>query len=303
MAVGTQRARAARSLACLLAQGALPRLEIVLADLRPDLDGIEGAEHPAVRILDASERPGIGAAMARCALAARSPFVAFIEDHCYAEPGWAEAILDAFRRPEVAMVNYAFRDAGPEGYLTRAFLFTEYGRWMHPAREGPVPIASLNNLAYRVAELRRFDPDTLPDRLEVAHELNREIQRGGGVAWLAPRAVAAHEGWTDFRSGCRGNGVLKRVYSGRLAERNRWGAVRRLLYAKAMVIAPVLHLWRLAWSVRHRPRLWGTFLATLPVSLPVYVYSSYQEALGYLFGPGGAREAFTEMEVGSPRGG
>ena len=76
MVVGAQRARAARSLRCLLRQTAVSRLEILLADLAPGSETIDGA----------AEQPGIGGATALCAFAATTPFVAFIEDHCYAEP-------------------------------------------------------------------------------------------------------------------------------------------------------------------------------------------------------------------------
>ena len=93
MVVGRQRERAARSLDCLLRQTAVSRIEILLADLAPDEARIDGGDHPAVRVLDASDQPGIGGAMARCVLAATAPCVAFIEDHCYAEPHWAAAII------------------------------------------------------------------------------------------------------------------------------------------------------------------------------------------------------------------
>ena len=241
----------------------------------------------------------MGPAMARCVFEAESPLVAFIEDHCYASPGWAAAVLYAFDRSDVEIVSYAFRDTEPTNWLKRSFLVTEYGRWMDPALDGPVDISTLNNVAYRKASLVKHGDD-LRTSMEIAHVVHRRIQRSGGVAWLASNALVAHEDWTDFWAGCRANGVLKRLYGGRLAD-DGWGWPRRTLYAIGMSVAPALHLWRLAWSVRNRPALWGTFLAALPVAVPVFVYSSLQESLGYVFGSGSASEAFTEMEVGSLR--
>jgi len=299
MIVGEQRSRAESSLECLLSQQQAPRLEIVLGDLRPDLEPLRGSDDSTVRVIDVKPLAHIGPAMARLVEEARAPIVAFIEDHTYADAHWARAVVDAFERPEVAIVNYAMRDAGAQSWLSRSILFAEYGRWMDPAQEGPVAIAALHNVAYRVELLRRSG-SRLSERLESAHQLHRSIQRAGGVAWLASTAIASHQDWPTFRDSCRANGIMKRLYSGLLVE-SGWGWPRRIAYAAAMSVATLLHVGRLAWSVRRRPRLWSTFVTSLPVTVPLFLYSSYQEALGYLLGPGEARDAFTHMEVGQRR--
>ena len=295
MLIGRQRARAEHSLQCLLEQP--EPLEILVGDLTPGEGPLRGFADPCVRVIEL-ENHHMGSGMARLVEEARAPLIALIEDHCYAAPGWAAGVLRAFARPEVAIVSYAIRDAGPETWLTRSFLFTEYGRWMDPAREGPVAIAALNNVAYRRSVLLR--KTDLPRRMEGAHALHREIQREGGVAWLAADAIAAHQDWLSFLEGCRANGILKRAYAGsKVQEGLGWPG--RLVHAAAMLLAPALHLGRLGWSVRNRPRLWTTFFTSLPVSVPVYVYASYQEALGYLFGVGTSLDDFVEMEVDTAR--
>lgn len=301
MVVGEQRARAATSLGSLIAQRTASPIEILVADLRPDLPPVDGFEHDRVRVVDATRDVHIGPAMAHLAREAGAPLIAFVEEHTHATAGWAQAVIDAFDRPDVAIVNYAMQHAGRETWLSRSFLFTEYGRWMDPAREGPVSISTVHNVAYRVRVLLDLG-DRLEEQMDVAHLINRSIQRDGGVAWQSSRAKAAHEDLPGFLAGCRANAIMKRLYAGFLAQ-SGWSLTRRVVYAGGMAIAPALHLGRLAWSVRRRPRLWTTFITSLPVSVSVYVSSSFHEALGYLFGPGDARDRYTEMEVGQARSG
>ena len=83
--------------------------------------------------------------------------------------------------------------------------------------------------------------------------------------------------------------------------REPWSLARRLFYAAAMVLAPPLHLWRLSRSLVSRPALWLPFLTALPVSVSVYCYVSFCEALGYLFGPGSAESYFNAVELSITR--
>jgi hypothetical protein len=298
--VGAERERAGRSLRCLLRQTALERMEILCVDLQPDAGAIPELGEPSVRTVTLREGRFMDRAMARALEEARAPLVAFIEDHGYAEPEWAASVIRAFERPEVALVNYSFTHGGAGTYLDRAFLVTEYGRWMAPTRAGEIPIASCNNIAYRVQALDPYRADML-EWLAVSPVLHLRIQKSGGVVWQEPAAVVAHEGWSSLWDGCWANGVFKRMFGASRVEHGRWRLPRRLVWALGMTLAPAVHLGRLAWSLRNRPRLWPTFVWSLPVATIVYVYSSFQEALGYLLGPGRSYEDFTRMELGLPR--
>lgn len=297
--VGEQRERAERCLASLLDQTALASMEVVLLDLSPAAGALRGADHPAVRHVCRPDLQHFGAARTECVRQARGEIIAFIEDHCFACREWAALIIDAFRRP-VTMVNYAFTTANPERYVSRAFMFTEYGRWMVPARPGPVKIAASHNISYRREALIPY-LDRLDRLFEAEYLLHRQIQRSGGTVWLEPGAKVAHESWVRFADGCRANGAIKRVLAAhRVAEENL-PRIRCLFYAAAMAFTVPVHLWRQAKSVWNRPSLWPMFLSSLPVSVLVYSYGAYQEALGYLFGEGTSRQEYFARELSTGR--
>jgi hypothetical protein len=109
---GELRGRASKSLGHLLSQTALARMEILVADLCPDGGPLAGADHPAVRYRRWPHLAYYSEAQAAAVREARAPVVAFIEDHAYASPGWAQVVLEGFEDRQVAAVNYTSRSAG-----------------------------------------------------------------------------------------------------------------------------------------------------------------------------------------------
>ncbi len=132
--------------------------------------------------------------------------------------------------------------------------------------------------------------------------LHREIRAAGETAWMAPRVVVAHQDWSQLTRGLRANACVKRFSAAGAGFGTKpWSLPRRLFYVAAMVVAPGLHLWRLGWSFRNRPALWGPFVAALPVCVVVFCYASWFEALGYVAGAGSAEDEFLEVELSAPR--
>lgn len=298
--IGARRDRAREAIARLRAQKLRDPIELIWVDTDPDSDSLP-VDGPGLQ-----PRVVIGAGLtfaeagAKGASEACGKYVAMLEDHAFARPEWAQAVIDAFDESGAAMVNYSFTDVDPQTYLSRAFLMAEYGRWMHPTRPGDVPIPSCNNISYRRSVLERYAQEKpLAEWFRMEYLLHRRIQAEGGVCRQATEAIAEHEDWYQFGSGLHANAVMKRLNAAAVSK--GWSLPKRLAYASAMVAAPPLHLARLAGSVGSRPALWGAFLASLPVTVPLYVHMTFHEALGYLFGAGNAEQEFAEMELALKR--
>lgn len=301
LVAGELRERAARSLRHLLSQSVLPRMEILVADLNPDRGPLGAPGHPAVRHLRLPHYAYYSQAQAAAVREARAPLVAFIEDHSYASPGWAEAVLEGFEDRRTAAVNYTFAPAG-RGYWNRSILMAEYGYWMAPHPGGPVAFGASTNIAYRRDLLLEY-LNANESIFEAEFLIHRALRAKGWRIVVAPRATVAHESWGRFWDACLANGANKRVLGARRAALGNWGAGRRILLASAMVAMPALGLLRLAGSLRRRPRLWGAYVAGLPVVAAIYTFSALSEALGYLFGPGRSREEFRARELAVERDG
>jgi hypothetical protein len=296
---GAQRGRAERCLRHLLAQTALERMEIVIIDLAAGATPVKGAEHPAVRWCHHPEFQRFGQARAEGLRQSRAPFVAFLEDHTYADPHWAEHVIEAFARP-VDLVNYAMSTANPERLLCRMFMMAEYGRWLDPARSGYVGISAANNAAYRRAALEPYW-SRLDQLCEFEYTLHRKMQAAGSQVWLAADAKMAHETWIRFWDGVHANNNMKRLLASSRATSGEWSTLTRTMWAAGMVLTPFLHIWRLAASLVRRPAHWPMFWISMPLMLFMYGCNAWAEAMGYLFGEGEAGVRFRDLELSVPR--
>jgi len=298
--MGAQRERAPAALARLRDQVLRDSVELIWVDTDPEAAPLDVSGPGLQPRIIAGSGLTFSQAAAQGLSEAKGDFVAFLEDHAVARENWAQAVIDTFSESDAALVNYSFADAEPQTYLSRAFLMAEYGRWMHPTRPGPVSIPSCNNIAYRRNVLERFaDEKPLAEWLQAEYLLHRRIQSDGGVCLQATDAVVEHEDWFHFSDGLRANSVMKRYNAGSVA--TSWSLPKRVLYAAGMTVAPPLHLARLAASIAPRPALWGAFITGLPVSVPLYTYMSFHEALGYLLGPGDTEREFADMELALKR--
>ena len=302
LVAGSQRPRAQRVLDALAAQTVAGDLEVVVIDVSP----------PPVPSLDTRDlraqyvrRPDItrwGAARVEGVRAASADVVAFIEDHCFPAPTWAEILIETHRGPWVA-VGYAFTNANPGTYVSRSSMMARYGAFAHPARRGPARLLSGNNISYKKQALLEFGP-ALEGLLAIDFNLQELLARRGAPMFVEARALAAHQNFTSVIKEGRTGHAYCRLLAARRAETQGWGAFRRVAYGLAAPAgAPVIRLARLIAGMAGRPALWPTVGAGLPAIAVEYLFDATGESLGYLFGVGNAERDTMRWELESDRTG
>lgn len=274
-------------------------MEIVVVDLAPSRSPMPALDHPRVRWFHRPDLATFGAARAECVRQSRGPIIAFLEDHSYADPRWAEEVIHAFEKP-VDIVNYAITSANPESLLGQMFVMCEYGRWLDPAISGDLPISASHNVAYRRSAL---DPywDRLDRLCQAEFLMHREMQAAGSRVWLAARAKLAHVNWTRLGEGIQANQLMKRLFAAERVSQGDWDILTRIAWAGAMAVTPPLHVARVVRSLVRRPTLWPMFLASLPLMTLMYTSCAWSEAIGYLFGDGDSSRRFRDLEISIER--
>jgi hypothetical protein len=303
LVAGSQRGRAQLVLDAVSAQTARERIEVIVVDLAPtNLPRLEVA--PALRHHYAS-RPDItgwGAARAAAVRLAAGTAIAFIEDHCFPARDWAEFVIDAHRGPWGA-VGYAFTNANPETYESRSALMARYGLFVHPARRGPAPIVSGNNVSYKRDLLLGFGPQ-LERVLDIDFNLQEILGTRGVPMFVESRALAAHTNYTSIVKESRTGHAYCRLLAARRAETQSWSVGRRLVHGfGAPLGSPVIRLARLVASLRGRRALWPAVAAGLPVITALYITDALGESFGYLFGVAHAEREALRWELHTDRTG
>jgi hypothetical protein len=297
MVVGACRERAQHALDRLCAQTALGKLQILVVDVaEEDAQKLRFPPDAPVELVPAHGCETWARARGAGLERVTAPVVAFIEEHCFTEPGWAAALIEAHEGPW-ATVGYGFRNANPETYVSRAAMLTDYGLWLEPVPRGPASLLPGNNVSYKLEAFL-----SLGDRLDnalatdfVAHETFRER---GLPMFLESRAIARHMNFPTLWETGYTNYVWCRAMAAQRARAAGWSPLRRVLQAAVTpASAPVYRVVRLGRTLGRRRPLWRTFATGLPVLLVVGLWAGVGEAAGYLIGSGNSERQLKRWEL------
>ena len=302
--VGPLRGRAGPCLASLAAQGLRERLEVLLVDLEPEgAPPVPGSEAPSVRVLRLPPGTTYSAARARAVADARAPLVAFLEEHTRVRPGWAGAVLAAFRDPGVAATGWAVVGANPGVGKSDVIGSLSYGLFEPPLPGGDTRLLPGHNASFRTEALRAFGDD-LPRLLACDLVLHERMLREGRRFVLAPGAVMEHLNETTLGSIGRGVELFYRIYGPLRAAEQGWGLARRAFYVVATPLIPLYSiLLALGRCRRRQPARARLLLRNAPFVYAVQLRAAWGQALGLVFGPIDAEARFTVYELSEPREG
>lgn len=301
--VGNTRERAQLALESLYAQTIADQMEIIVIDLKTrDFPELSVSSRTPTRYVTLGRDSTWAHARARATQMATAPVVAFIEDHCTADPGWAEALVRAHKEPWAA-VGYAFTNPHPESYLSRAILASEYGVWEHPTTSRQARVLPCGNVAYKRDLLLSLN-DELENMLTPDFVVHERFNSQGLPMYVESQAIVAHDNLVRLRHLFAASFMFCRILASRRVETQRWTKMKRVGYGLATpIMGPPIALWRLFSSRRDTPADWGTLLIYLPVILVKGVASALGESLGYLAGPGESDAQFVKWELHVDRNG
>jgi GT2 family glycosyltransferase len=277
----------------LRSQTARDELEVVIA--APSAAALGGAvadlhsfrcwrivELGALRTVAQAKTAGI-----RCAT---SPVVVLTEDHCFPDPGWAQALIEA-HRGDWAAVGPAMYNGNPQSLISWADFILGYGPWFSPPRADEVDLLPGHNTSYKRDLLLGYG-ERLEALLGAESNLHQDLRARGYRLYLEPAAKAFH---TNFTEPSRWIPYL--FYSGRMfaAERGRnWQPLRRAGYCAGAWLIPLVRLMRLLPGfARTRPDLVAGVFAPLLLAL---IIDAVGQGVGYALGAGQAAEKVARLE-------
>jgi hypothetical protein len=251
-------------------------------DLAPsDLAGLSN-----YKILELGVFKSEGAAKAAGVMAANTPLVAFLEDHSYPEPFWAEALIDAHSKGNFAVVGPIMLNANPYCGASWGAFLVFYGQWMRARPQKEVKHLPGNHSCYNRELLLRYGP-RVPEMLETESVLQWDLLDKGHRLYQEPRARVYH-----LNSSRLGQPLSEYYVSSRIFATSRarhWNRIRRVLYALGSPLLPLIRLRRVLNDAgRAQLRIGVTLRALMTIFLTLCAGAA-GEISGYAFGEGKAR--------------
>jgi hypothetical protein len=288
-------ARLRHTMEHLREQSAAGELEIVVvapSAASAEVDERELAGFFAYRMVETGATTSSAVRRAAGVRAASAPVIAFTEDHCLPEPGWARALIDAHRGPWAA-VGPAFLNGNPESLTSWVNLLIEYGPWVSPVEAGPRDHIPPHNSSYKRDLLLAYG-DQLDGLLEAETVLQWDLRSFGHELYLEPAARTRH-----YNISLPSPTVALRLAVGRMfgaARARGWPAARRAAYTAASPAIPLVRFARLvpiASRCSDGRRIFPQVLAPLFGGL---LLDGLGEALGYALGGGDSVARVTRFE-------
>jgi glycosyltransferase involved in cell wall biosynthesis len=297
---GQQRRRVARCLDALAAQSAVDRIEVVVVD-------VSGKDNPIplpvslvpANVIRLPASTSLGGARATGARAAHGAAIAFLLDHGYPSPEWAEALIDAYSGPWTA-VGYAFDLANPRARAARTAMLAQFLPWLSPAIRGATTALPGNMVSYRASFLHSLDGD-LEQLLEIDLLLHQRIAASGQAMAIEPGAVVRHECFESLTEVALANHIYSEMLAAQRARADDWPLWRRVAYGLGSPLGvTAVRLARTVAAARRARRLVALALA-LPGVVGIAVLAAFGEARGYLRPDRELRTRFLWRELNAPR--
>jgi len=297
MITGTCRKRAQRALDALCEQTIIDQLEIIIVDLgASESPPFTCAPNIRISIIPMPKNTSWASARMTAVKKATGEIVAFIEDHSFAQPDWAEQVAKAFEGPWAA-VGYSVVNANPETYASRSGLVSDYILWMSPVHGGKTELLPGNNVAYRRNLLTQFG-ERLKDDLGVDFNIHEALKKQGHELAMSATALIAHQNYDRISGLIKANYHYCKLLAANRVLSQDWGWFRHAAYIVGTPLgAPVIKLFRIIKSLSGRRQLVWPFISALPVMFITFFISAVGESFGYLFGAGQSVEDFNKWEL------
>ena len=284
-----------RTIGYLRAQTVRERLEVVI--VAPSADTLEVNEAELkdffqFRVVEVGKIRSVAQANAAGIRQASAPVVAFVEEHSYPDPGWAEALIEAHRQPRAA-VGPVVRNANPGSLVSWADFLIAYGPWMDPSPTGVVDFLPGHNSSYKRAILLNYGTE-LEAMLESESVLHWDLQAKGYQLYLEPAAKISH-----LNFGLLSSWIPAQFYNGRLfavTRARRWSPLRRLLYTGGVPLIPLVRFRRILQQLCRSDQRRNLPPRVLPTVILGLVVSAVGEMMGYALGAGDAKQRLSNFE-------
>ncbi len=288
-----------RTMRHLRAQTIRDRIELIvvapaegaLADAAShELDGFH-----SVRLLAVGAINDVDKCAADGVRQARADVVAIIEDHAFADPDWAEAMLAAHEGPWVAVAS-TMANANPKRQLSWCNLLVAYGPSVEPTIEGERTAIPGHNVSFKRAALEPFG-DALRDRFGREGGLLEALRANGGRFLLSERARVHHINPSTWAATAEVRVNAGRLYGARRAQSEKWSAVRRLLYTVAGPLIPFVRYSRVTQELFGDGRRADLAKRVAPAVFGGLVLDALGQMAGYLLGEGNSRDVLMNFEL------
>lgn len=295
--IGYPDARECRSVLRELARQTIAsEMEVFVCS--PSAEGIEPesmAAFPRWEHIQPGDARQVGISLATAFRASTAPIFTYAEEHSYFADDWAERIVAAHEAGH-RIIGFAMENANPETLVSWAHLYAQFGPSVAPVESGPVDALTGHHTAYDRGVLEGYG-ERLAEMLEDECALFVDQRAKGTVFWMAGDAISRHVHISRLPALMALEWHGQRGFAGARARTGGWGFGKRLLWAAALPLFPVVRMRRAVGHLRRTGRGKQFLPAILLPMAAAYAAGAVGESFGYIFGGGDSAVRKSPLEL------
>lgn len=272
------------------------QMEVIV--VTPSRDGIDESEFEVFGAWQWLVLPSIdtcGQAMEAAVRVSRAPYVVYAEEHSYFKEDWAERLVAAHERGYEA-VGFAMENANPDTLTSWAHLYGQFGPVVAPVKSRESGFLAGHHVSYSKELLLSYGK-LLDPMLEDESALFLDLHARGKKMFIAGDAISRHVNVSSLPAYMRMDYLGQRSFADARAAVGNWSRAKRVLYACAAPLFPLVRLRRILRDVRRTGRQKEMLPRLLvPVCLALLA-GAWGEMLGYLIGGGQCAQLKAPVEL------
>jgi hypothetical protein len=221
--------------------------------------------------------------------------VAYTEDHCFPEPGWAEAMIKAHEGPWAA-VGPIIGLANPKLHIAWVSYFMQYGAWVDASNAvgGVSTDIAGHNSSYKRDVMLDYGDDL--DQIMIFESvLHEDLRDRGHKLYVETSARAYHVFITLLKPFCFEHYLIGRLLASTRGQ--RWSLGRRLVYFFGSPLIPLVRFIRIMAMIRRHGWQKDLLPGILPSLTMGLLSSAFGEMTGYALGVGRAAEDSVDLDI------
>jgi len=242
-------------------------------------------------IFEAGPLQSTGEPRAQAVSAANGAITVFAEDHCFPQPGWARAIVEAHAAGHTT-VGPSMSNANPDTSLSWADVSLNFGPSVDQQTSENSSLLCWHNTSYSTEFLQQ--QEDLGTLLEAEGVLFRRLEEAGHTLFRNVDARVDHINISSFRGFLLGQFWGTRLFWATLTNIENWSWAMRLFFAAA---SPALAARRFVRGLKDLHRIApGRTLSAMPYLVIGSIVLTAGAVSGLLRGPGNCMKYRLSLE-------
>lgn len=234
------------------------------------------------QIVELGEVRSLGEGYAKGIEAASAPIVAYLEEHAFPPPNWAEILLQEHQK-EYTAVGWALTNVNPGNLVSWAHLYGQFAGAVEPVPAQEKRHLAGHHTSYKKEALLQYGSHLI-NLLDNEVALQLDLHNRGHRLYMTDQIIVGHINITNFWVLCKHDFLSQKGFGAQRAKVGNWSTLRKGIYILGAPLIPWVRASRSIKEIIKANRFQQLMPGVFFIMLTFLHFGMVGELLGYLVG-------------------